>query len=59
MMYYASNYPSDNWLTNAVFMHQNFPDQFRHFGRALAAQAGNRVLAICHQSAPKMSFSLE
>jgi len=31
---------------NALFVHNNFPAQFRHVARALAAQPGTRVAAI-------------
>lgn len=29
-----------------LFIHQNFPGQFRHLAKALAAQAGNEVVAV-------------
>ena len=31
---------------NILFIHQNFPGQFKHLAPALAAQPGNRVLAL-------------
>ena len=31
---------------NVLFIHQNFPGQFKHLAPALAAEPGNRVLAL-------------
>lgn len=41
------------WCMRILFIHQNFPGQFRHLAPALAAQ-GNEVLALCinNPSAP-------
>lgn len=38
---------------NVLFIHQNFPGQFRHLAGHLAADPGNRVLAICQPHAPR------
>jgi hypothetical protein len=32
-----------------LFIHQNFPGQFRHLASALAAQPGNQVVALMVQ----------
>ena len=37
---------------NVVFIHQNFPGQFRHIAGALAADPANRVLSISQPQAP-------
>jgi len=36
---------------NLLFLHQNFPGQFKHLAPALAAQ-GHRVLALTLQNVP-------
>lgn len=36
---------------NILFIHQNFPGQFRHWAPALA-QAGHRVVAMTMREAP-------
>ncbi|MCL2644567.1 MAG: glycosyltransferase family 4 protein [Betaproteobacteria bacterium] len=38
----------------ALFIHQNFPGQFRHFANHLAQQPGTEVLAIGRDTAPGM-----
>lgn len=37
---------------NVVFIHQNFPGQFRHIASALAAEPANHVLSISQPQAP-------
>ncbi|HBA53987.1 MAG TPA: glycosyl transferase family 1 [Syntrophorhabdus aromaticivorans] len=37
---------------NVVFIHQNFPGQFRHLARYLASSPRNRVVGICQPQAP-------
>jgi glycosyltransferase involved in cell wall biosynthesis/DNA-binding CsgD family transcriptional regulator len=37
---------------NILFIHQNFPGQFRHLAGFLAADPRNHVIAICQQHAP-------
>ena len=37
---------------NILFLHQNFPGQFRHIAAYLAKQPGYRVLAIAKKTAP-------
>lgn len=37
---------------NVVFIHQNFPGQFRHIAGALAAEPANHVLSISQPQAP-------
>lgn len=37
-----------------VFIHQNFPAQFRHIAQALAQDGKHRVIAICSPQAPKL-----
>jgi glycosyltransferase involved in cell wall biosynthesis len=39
---------------NIVFIHQNFPGQFRHIAAHLAASAGNSVVSICKSYAPRL-----
>lgn len=38
---------------NVLFIHQNFPGQFRHLAGHLAADQQNRVVAICQPHAPR------
>lgn len=38
-----------------IFIHQNFPGQFRHIAAELASKPGNKVVSICQVYAPKMS----
>ena len=38
-----------------LFIHQNFPGQFPHIARHLAADPGNQVIAICQKQAPKLA----
>ena len=38
---------------NILFIHQNFPGQFRHLAGHLAANPQNRVVAICQPQAPR------
>lgn len=40
---------------NIIFIHQNFPGQFRHIANQLASSPENKVYAICQAYAPKMS----
>lgn len=40
---------------NIVFIHQNFPGQFRHIAARLAAGAANNVVSICRARAPKLA----
>lgn len=35
-----------------LFLHQNFPGQFRHLAKHLASDPQNRVVAICQKHAP-------
>jgi hypothetical protein len=53
-----------------LFVHQNFPGQYRHVARVLAADPGNRVLAIgeaqnlkrqgvLHPAIERIGYSLE
>lgn len=37
-----------------LFIHQNFPGQFPHIARHVAADPNNEVLAICQKQAPKL-----
>ncbi|GLR13423.1 glycosyl transferase family 1 [Chitinimonas prasina] len=37
-----------------LFLHQNFPGQFRHLARAVAADPANQVIALGQQKAPGM-----
>lgn len=37
---------------NIIFIHQNFPAQFRHIAQALVAENKHRVIAICDENAP-------
>lgn len=37
---------------NVLLIHQNFPGQFRHIAAHLAAQPGNRVLAVAKKGCP-------
>jgi len=39
---------------NIVFIHQNFPGQFRHIANELASSPDNKVFAVCQAYAPKM-----
>lgn len=39
---------------NIIFIHQNFPGQFRHIAAELARSGNNRVVSICQPYAPKM-----
>jgi len=39
---------------NIVFIHQNFPGQFRHIASALASDPENRVISISQEHAPKL-----
>lgn len=38
----------------ALFIHQNFPGQFRHIAGHLASIPGNQVAAICQEQAPRL-----
>lgn len=38
-----------------LFLHQNFPGQFRHLASALAADSGNHVLALTKSTAPGLN----
>lgn len=38
---------------NILFLHQNFPGQFRHLAGQLAANPANRIVALCQQQAPR------
>ncbi len=38
---------------NVLFIHQNFPGQFRHLAGHLASDRQNRVVAICQPHAPR------
>jgi len=40
---------------NIVFIHQNFPGQFRHIANELANSPDNKVMAVCQAHAPRMS----
>lgn len=40
---------------NVLFIHQNFPGQFRHIAAHLAAQPGIRVVAIATEKAPGLA----
>lgn len=35
-----------------LFLHQNFPGQFRHLAQALAAHPAHQVVALCQAQAP-------
>ncbi len=37
---------------NVLFIHQNFPGQFRHLVNRFASSKGNRVVGICQPQAP-------
>ncbi len=37
---------------NVLFIHQNFPAQFKHLVRRFAGDPGNKVVAICQSHAP-------
>lgn len=37
---------------NVLFIHQNFPGQFRHLANHFASSSGNRVIGICQPQAP-------
>lgn len=39
---------------NIIFIHQNFPGQFRHLAGHLADNPKNRVVAICQPHAPRL-----
>ncbi len=39
---------------NILFIHQNFPGQFRHIAAELARSPSNKVVSICQAHAPKM-----
>lgn len=39
---------------NILFLHQNFPGQFRHIAAYLAQQPGYQVVAIGKKTAPGM-----
>ncbi len=39
---------------NIIFIHQNFPGQFRHIAAELARSPHNKVVSICQAHAPKM-----
>ena len=39
---------------NIIFIHQNFPGQFRHIAAELARSPSNKVVSICQAHAPKM-----
>lgn len=38
---------------NILFLHQNFPGQFKHLAGQLAANPANRIVALCQQQAPR------
>lgn len=38
---------------NILFLHQNFPGQFKHLAGQLAANPANRVVALCQEQAPR------
>ena len=40
---------------NILFLHQNFPGQFRHLAAHLSADARNRVVALCQPQAPRLA----
>jgi glycosyltransferase involved in cell wall biosynthesis len=40
---------------NIVFIHQNFPGQFRHIAHELACNPENKVYGVCQAHAPKMA----
>lgn len=37
---------------NVLFIHQNFPGQFRHLASHFASSQGNKVIGICQPHAP-------
>lgn len=39
---------------NILFIHQNFPGQFRHIAQALVDEGGHQVLSLCEAHAPGM-----
>lgn len=41
-------------VMNVLFIHQNFPGQFRHIAGHLAAQPRHRVLALCQPQARRL-----
>jgi glycosyltransferase involved in cell wall biosynthesis len=41
-------------LMNILFVHQNFPGQFRHIAHQLAKLPDNQVVAICQLHAPQL-----
>jgi glycosyltransferase involved in cell wall biosynthesis len=38
---------------NILFLHQNFPGQFKHLASQLAANPANRIIALCQEQAPR------
>lgn len=38
---------------NILFLHQNFPGQFKHLAGQLAANPANRIVALCQEQAPR------
>lgn len=41
---------------NVLFIHQNFPGQFRHLANHLAGDSNNRVVAVCQPNAPQLQL---
>ncbi|MFL9709987.1 glycosyltransferase family 4 protein [Methylobacillus sp. Pita1] len=39
---------------NILFIHQNFPGQFRHIAQSLVDEGGHQVLSLCEAHAPGM-----
>lgn len=37
---------------NILFIHQNFPGQFRHIAQSLIQEGGHNVLCLCEAHAP-------
>jgi hypothetical protein len=40
------------FIMNVLFIHQNFPGQFRHLVNRFASSRDNRVVGICQPQAP-------
>ncbi|HLD09493.1 MAG TPA: glycosyl transferase family 1, partial [Methylophilaceae bacterium] len=40
---------------NILFIHQNFPGQFRHIAQSLVQEGGHQVISLCEAHAPGLS----
>ena len=40
---------------NILFIHQNFPGQFRHIAQSLVQEGKHQVLCLCEEHAPGLS----